>query len=392
MKKKLSVIIPVYNVEKYLDKCVDSICNQTYDNLEIILVDDGSTDQSLKKCTALSLRDNRVKVFHKPNGGLVSARKFGVEKANGDMVAFVDGDDWIEPDMYENMISRITSDMQIHLITSGLIYEWDNRKSYKFDGLDEGIYSLDRNRKEILYNLIFDERLSRQNILTSVCNKLFDSTILKKAICNVDDGVTLGEDGVLLCNFIAMSKNVYVTHYVGYHYIQHDDSMIHKNNLDSFGRIHKLKRCFEESMDKLGLKKIMQRQIDYYTRCFVDNVVWDVYNIKNTKVFFSFPYEDLEKEKRVIIYGFGQVGYSYWKYINDTKCLSLVGVADKNYIELCEYGNEVESLDILMKKGFDYIIIAVENEKVAISIKEEMKSLHIDEEKILWRPVKWKIW
>ena len=217
-------------------------------------------------------------------------------------------------------------------------------------------------------------------------------SILKKIIANVDDEVTLGEDGVLLCNFLSMSKKIYVTHYEGYHYIQHDNSMIHKNNLDSFGRILNLKKCFEQSMDRMGLKKIMQRQIDYYTRCFIDNVVQDVYNINNTKVFFSFPYDDLPKKTKVIIYGFGQVGYSYWKYVNDTQCVRLVGVADKNYLELCECGNEVYSLDYLIQKEYDYIIIAVESEKIATSIKEEMKSLYIEEEKILWRSVKWKIW
>lgn len=101
MKKLISIIVPVYNVEEYVGMCIESVCNQTYRNLEIILVDDGSTDRSGDICDAYARRDERIRVIHKENGGLSDARNAGMAIASGEYTGFVDSDDWIETDMYE---------------------------------------------------------------------------------------------------------------------------------------------------------------------------------------------------------------------------------------------------------------------------------------------------
>ena len=106
MNSLISVIVPVYNVEDYLDRCIESIINQTYKNLEIILVDDGSTDSSGKKCDEYALRDGRIKVFHKENGGVSSARNMGLDIATGDYIGFVDSDDLLEHNMYEMLLNN----------------------------------------------------------------------------------------------------------------------------------------------------------------------------------------------------------------------------------------------------------------------------------------------
>ena len=102
-KHKISVIVSIYNIQNYIEKSVQSIQNQTYRNLEIILVDDGSTDESGKICDDFASKDSRIKVLHKKNGGLSSARNEGIKIATGEYIAFVDGDDWIDANMYENM-------------------------------------------------------------------------------------------------------------------------------------------------------------------------------------------------------------------------------------------------------------------------------------------------
>ena len=103
MNIKISIIVPVYNIEKYISECIESIINQTYKNLQIILVDDGSTDKSGIICDEYARKDTRINVIHQKNGGLVSARKSGLRNVEGEFVGFVDGDDYIEPDMYENL-------------------------------------------------------------------------------------------------------------------------------------------------------------------------------------------------------------------------------------------------------------------------------------------------
>ena len=107
MKERISVVVPVYNVEQYLEKCVNSIINQTYKNLEIILVDDGATDKSGKLCDELAKLDNRIMVYHKKNGGLSDARNYGVERATGDYIGFVDSDDYIDAEMYEKLYEAL---------------------------------------------------------------------------------------------------------------------------------------------------------------------------------------------------------------------------------------------------------------------------------------------
>ena len=107
---KVSIIVTVYKVEPYLDKCVSSIVNQTYTNLEIILVDDGSPDNCSAKCDVWAKKDSRIRVIHKPNGGLSDARNAGMAVATGELMAFVDSDDWIAPDMYEHLYQRLTED------------------------------------------------------------------------------------------------------------------------------------------------------------------------------------------------------------------------------------------------------------------------------------------
>ena len=109
MGEKISVIVPVYNVEQYLERCVESIINQTYKNLEIILVDDGSTDNSGKLCDELAKKDGRIKVIHKENGGLSEARNTGISHAKGEYVYFPDSDDWIEPDTFIALAEALES-------------------------------------------------------------------------------------------------------------------------------------------------------------------------------------------------------------------------------------------------------------------------------------------
>lgn len=116
MEELISVIVPIYNVEKYLNKCIESIINQSYSNLEIILVDDGSKDSSGIMCDSYILKDKRIKVIHKENGGLSDARNVGLDKAKGEYIVFIDSDDWIDEKMIEilyNIIKKNNSDISI---------------------------------------------------------------------------------------------------------------------------------------------------------------------------------------------------------------------------------------------------------------------------------------
>ena len=142
MEEIVSVIVPVYNTEKYLRQCVDSIINQTYSNLEIILVDDGSTDKSGEICDDYGRIDNRVKVVHKPNGGQSSARNHALNICSGEYVSFIDSDDWLELDMYERLVTAIKEENAQVAICDIIV--WENNRNTK------AIHSSSTGKKVIL--------------------------------------------------------------------------------------------------------------------------------------------------------------------------------------------------------------------------------------------------
>ena len=116
MENLISVIVPVYNVEKYLDKCINSLINQSYNNLEIILIDDGSTDNCGEICDKYALKDNRIKVIHKKNEGLSAARNLGISISKGDYIIFIDSDDWVDKEILLkllNLIKKYNSDIAV---------------------------------------------------------------------------------------------------------------------------------------------------------------------------------------------------------------------------------------------------------------------------------------
>lgn len=168
----ISVIVPVYNVEQYLEKCVNSIINQTYKNLEIILVDDGATDSSGNMCDELAKSDNRIKVYHKENGGLSDARNYGVERATGDYIGFVDSDDYIDSEMYEKLYEAIkkenvdVAECSLKVIYPGKIELFTDEKYYKVLGKTEYL----------------EEYLTIKKIFGSVWTKLIKSDVAKKLV------------------------------------------------------------------------------------------------------------------------------------------------------------------------------------------------------------------
>ena len=141
-KPLISVIVPVYNVQKYVKKSVESILQQTYKNLEIILVDDGSTDESGDICDMLACSDNRVTVIHKKNGGLSDARNAGLDRATGEFVGFVDSDDYIEKNMYEVLEERLNiNGADISCCGRYVVQESDGRKTSYFTSAGEEVLS-----------------------------------------------------------------------------------------------------------------------------------------------------------------------------------------------------------------------------------------------------------
>lgn len=227
MKDLISVIVPVYKVEKVLERCVDSILAQTYQNIELILVDDGSPDSCPVICDEYAKRDNRVRVIHKKNGGLTSAWKEGVRYASGAFVGFVDSDDWIDADMYERLYQAI-AETQADISMAGLVFDYED-KNYpprkEGNRLEKTFYS--RAELEGLFpKFLNDGSFIGRWIQPSRVTKLFRKSLVLQNLELWDEKVSIGEDlqMVFACVLDAHAICV-IPDYYPYHYWYNISSM-----------------------------------------------------------------------------------------------------------------------------------------------------------------------
>lgn len=216
----ISVIITMYNVQKYARQCIDSVIHQTYQNLEIILVDDGSPDSVGEICDEYAKIDDRVRVFHKKNGGISSARNYGIDVAKGEWITFVDGDDWVEPDMYESLYKTATENNV--KVSACLFYE-----DYK-DGSREQICtsktSIFEGREEIFRAVVVDSALRG-----FAWNKLFRKDFLMEGY-RFEEGKNY-EDVRFTKYVILNAPSVALVKKHLYHYRQRKNSIAHTDNL-----------------------------------------------------------------------------------------------------------------------------------------------------------------
>lgn len=228
---KVSIVVPVYNVEKYLNQCVDSVLAQTYKNIEVILVDDGATDSSPALCDEYAEKDSRVKVVHKKNGGLSSAREAGINNVCGSYVLIVDGDDWIDVDTIRSCVEVVNENNDIGCVMFSYAKEHTNDSYVRhiFQG-DKDFLLAEEFVQEIYIRLfgLVNDRLSfpeSLDYLSSCCMKLYRKDLLSEARFIDTKEVGSGEDGIF--NIFAL-KNCESAVYIDrpfYHYRANETSI-----------------------------------------------------------------------------------------------------------------------------------------------------------------------
>lgn len=243
--KKLSVIVPIYNAEKTLTKCMDSILNQEYSNTEIILVDDGSCDNSLALCRKYANQDNRVVVYHKENAGLVAARKSGAELATGEYIGFVDSDDYLDADMYSYLMKE-ANEKNSDIVIGGIQYDYPNQTNTStLNSLPTGYYDRTAIEKTVIPNMLIKKGFYRYGIIPGVVVKVFKRELIRKSLEYVDNALTLGEDVAITSYAILDAESVSVVENAGYHYVQTETSMIRGYNPGHFDALCKMYRCID---------------------------------------------------------------------------------------------------------------------------------------------------
>lgn len=383
MSDLISIIVPVYNASKYLEQCIESILVQTYKELQIILIDDGSTDESLKICRQYQRQDNRIKTISQSNGGSVSARKAGLRIATGTYIGFVDADDYIEPDMFERLHEKL-KEYNADFIHSGMI---TNNK--KFFDYEDGIVDFTiQNRAEFIRENVF----RKQKIFNALWSKLFKADLVKKAFLSLPDEQCFGEDLLCMCNYLSECRRFYLLKDAFYHYRVYDGSLSHVNWLDLCIKEAKLYEYVLRRLEDNDLISECGDSVKYrYKQRILSAMEWDkTSGISVAK--YVFGDIDILSGKRVILYGAGNVGRDFYYQITRYGLCELVAWVDK-----VKYGVinliTVEKPEKIKELQYDIIVFAVKDKQVAMNMKEDLLRAGINDvqTKAIWQePI--KIW
>lgn len=206
MQTLISIIVPVYNAEKTLTRCIESIINQSYACWELFLINDGSTDSSPRICEEFAERDNRIKVISKVNGGVSSARNAALSLVTGEWLTFVDSDDWVEESYLENLLKYVSDTVDLVISYATIC---DGRSSFR-EKYSSRMITRDSFEEMFMYN--------DMNWHTSPWGKLYRMTIIRQEKLNFCEGMHIGEDALFLYSFMLVSRNIFITEHTDYHY------------------------------------------------------------------------------------------------------------------------------------------------------------------------------
>ena len=266
MSPLFSVIVQIYNIEKYIEQCILSIINQTFTNFELILVDDGSPDGCPQICDEYAVSDSRIKVIHKENGGIVSARQAGVDVATGEYIVCVDGDDWINPE-YLSKFVEVINQYSPDVACCGAIWAYEDKETRMPPRVNLGYYDRKRIENEIFPILI--ERDDGVYFSPSLWGKVFRREIYQQQQL-VDTIVNIGEDGACVKPCVYHSQSMYVMNDCLYYYRQNASSMTKKRKAFDWNGPKIIGQHFEKQID--------MNEFDFQEQVY-RNVVHNLFNV-----------------------------------------------------------------------------------------------------------------
>lgn len=263
-----SLILPVYNVEKYVKRCVNSLLRQEYTDYEIILVDDGSTDSSGSICDKLADKNNNIFAYHKENGGLSDARNYGMDRAKGNYILFIDSDDWVDEKLLISLHNHLNKS-NVDILKFGFQkMQEGNYKNTFFSYFNIGVYDRRQIEETILPYTIGPKRLFcyEQNACKSVWSHVYSLNFLRENnIRFVSEREILNEDYLFNLHTLLYAKSLEVTHYILYYYDYREGSLSKRYITNEFERKLKLHREYKLLLERNGLFE--RYETPYYSEC-----------------------------------------------------------------------------------------------------------------------------
>lgn len=374
----ISVIVPIYKIERYIGICIESILNQTYKNLEIILVDDGSPDKCPEICDLYAKKDSRIKVIHKKNGGLVSARKTGVITATGEYIGYVDGDDWVGTGFYESLVNLIISS-NADMVCAGQSRDLFEKSFSLCDNVISGLYEGDK-LKKLQSEMMSYGDYHCLGISTYVWNKLFRREILLEHQINVDERISIGEDAAVTYPVLMDCKRVYVTDNCAYHYRQREDSMLKSTTLFA-DELMKLWYLYEY------MTAFAQNQPpEYQIQKQVDDFVLSICIIRSGGILPDHSYSAFDEDfsdKKIVVYSAGTFGQQLVKRFSEQEHCEVVGWIDEDYWEYRRCCMDVDPVERISSIDYDFVLIATVTPHVTEKMKNRLIDCGVSKQKIL---------
>lgn len=381
-KTEISVIVPVYKIEKYLPQCIESLLNQSFDNFELVLVNDGSPDNCPKICNDYAKKDARVRVVHKKNGGLLSARKEGLNNATGKYIAFVDGDDWVDK-YYLDILYKLATANKADLVVTGHFREFDG-KIETIKPKTIGVFNEKEIKDDILPKAIFNGRFCEHGVSTYVWNKLFLKSKLSKVLYDVPNDIIMGEDAAITYTYLTITKRMVVSKIPLCYYRQRHDSIVKsiENPQMEYYRLGLLMNFLKTRLQSVLSTNNLNQQITYYL--YSQILVRSgglIYDETGTLIFN--PFLSVGQGSKVVVYSSGSFGQHILSTNTKRRFFEITTWIDLDYHELEIGGNSVQPISQFDSKGFDYLIIATIHPSNYYAIKEELLQMGIEEHKIV---------
>ena len=378
---KISIIVPIYNIDKYLDKCLSSIINQTYEELEIILVDDGSTDKSALICDEYMKKDNRIIVLHKKNEGLVKARKDGLKASTGQYILYIDGDDWIELNMIKRLYETTVNE-RVDVVMCGRYEDAGNTCRAVCHGIPKGRYSKEKLMKYVYPNMIVKNKFFEWGLFPGVWDKLFKRETLVSFQNQVNDKITMGEDALCTYPYLLNANSIYILDECLYHYRQTPTSMVHQQGDSAKERerfrllYHEGNRLFKKYADIYDLREQWKEYVLFLMLPRADILYENMEQLP-----YMYPYPHIKKGSRIILYGAGLYGQRLYSWIQRTGFCEVVALVDRNWEELRRQGIPAEAPDMIETLQYEHIVITCSFARTRKAIYDYLKQ-KVSEDKI----------
>lgn len=360
----ISVVIPVFNTKNYLEKCLDSILCQTYDNYEMIVVDDGSTDGSGEYLDEFSKRDSRIRVIHQQNSGAVKARKNGTNNSQGEYIVYVDSDDWIEEGAFEEYV-KIINEYNPDIIEFGFTKEYAGMPTRRSVQLKPGYY--DKEQFEQAYAKVFDSTWPFVYAVNDVLwSKIIRKDLLLKCQDSVDNSITMGGDTALSVLLQIYLNSIYISDRAFYHFNVREGSITYSITSEKYSSYYELNKHFSKIMSYPFCKPIYAKNmiirsfellLDYL------NVVPDNYFLRFERLPFFY---NVKKNDRVVVYGKGKYAKNFISIIERFSFARVVANVDSlDYYSV---------LSMLSPNDYDVILIAIADYITAKGIVDNLKN------------------